>query len=430
MPGLGDILGGLLGEGSVARQFFVWGVLYGIVSTATGPFQQELTNKVNSENPVVPLSPAELADMVVKQIIDGADAVHEAAKSGVNRDDFNLMITNAESTLAPGDVIRLFRRGTITPEQLPEMLRKTGIGGQWLQYVAELSIIEPTPVDILNALLEGQLSEETAKELYVKLGGDLDYFDILFNTQGTAPTPIEAADLANRGIIPWEGTGPESVSYEQAFLEGPWRNKWFAPMRKGAEYLPPPRTVTAMYNEGSITRDRAIELLQKQGLTADLAAAYVSSGSNQKTAKQRDLAVSTILALFRDKAISEDDTKSMLTDLGYDPDEAQFLITVSELERVQRYLNTAVNTVHTQYVNHRISKSLAGQTLDKLGVASGERDSLISLWDIELGAKIAHLTPAQIKAAFKKDIITADDAKQRLSQQGYTVADADIYLQL
>jgi hypothetical protein len=55
--------------------------------------------------------------------------------------------------------------------------------------------------------------------------------------------------MANRGIIPWSGSGPRSTSFEQAFLEGPWRNKWLGPFRKAAEYFPPPRTITAMYNE-------------------------------------------------------------------------------------------------------------------------------------------------------------------------------------
>lgn len=414
----------------MAQQFFMWGVVYGVVSTATEPFQQELRNKVNSDNPVVPLSPAEVADMVRRGYKTLADGITEAAKSGIKREDLASMIAARETIPPVGDLISLWKRGILADDRLNQALTKLGVDDAWLSTFRELAVQPPTPFDILDAYLEGQVEHDEAVTLYKKFGGDPNYFDLLYNTRGSAPTPTEAANMANRGIIPWSGHGPDSVAFEQAFLEGPWRNKWLEPFRKAAEYFPPPRTITAMYHEQALTKDQALSYLEKQGLSPELAASYLIAGSNRKTQKTKDLAESTIVKLYIDKAVSRDDASSMLQQIRYTADEADFILLIADLQRIQHFTEVAINAVHTQYVGHKIDAAKASTTLDNIGIAADQRDTLVALWNLERGAKVAIITAAEVRKAVHKSLITEEEGLTRLANLGYSPEDAKLYLQL
>src|SRR5690242_3461297 len=177
----------------MARQFFVWNVLGETVSAAAKPFFQELTNAVNAIFPAVPLSPEELATMVARGHFGISLAIDEAKKSGVSENDFRLMVVNATTVPALGDMLRLFREEKVSQSALEDVIQKTGFANEWVPTLLKLGVQPPSPTDILDALLQGQIDDTAAHDLYRKLGGDPDYFQLLFDSRGSAPTPVEAA---------------------------------------------------------------------------------------------------------------------------------------------------------------------------------------------------------------------------------------------
>lgn len=430
LGGIAGALGGILGEGSVARQFFVWGLLSNIVTEATGPFQVAIRNKVNADNPLIPLSPAELADMTVRGIVGQDFGATEAAKNGLSAGNFDLLVKSTGEPPALQELLQLFRRGRIDQPTLERAIKESRVKDEWIPYVLEMGLDEPTPIDILTAYLKGQVDQGTAEDLYKKLGGDPDYFQLLYDTRGEGPTPNEAAAMARRGVIPWTGLGADVTSYEQAVHEGAFRNKWADAFRALAAYIPPPRTVSTLYAEHAITQEQANELYQKAGLSPDLAAAFLAGATKTKTVTHRNLAVGTIGALYEDRAITPAQAESLLTLMGYDASEAQFILLVHDMRRQEKFMNTAISAVHAQYVSHKIGRDVASTTLDKLGIDATHRDSLLALWDLERGARVAVLTPAQIKKAANDDIITQDEAHARLVDRGYSDGDATIFLSI
>lgn len=430
LGGLKDLAGGLLGSGSVARQMLVWNVLGNVVAAATGPFTRALADDLNAKTPIVPLTPSELADMVVRGVAGADWATGQAARSGISHENFALMTTNSGEAPALQEMLSLLRRGKIDQSTMEHAIRQSRIRDEWIGTVLQMGLDEPTPTDILQAYLQGQVDEATARQLYQKLGGDPEYFTLLYDTRGSAPTPNEAAQMARRGIIPWNGTGPTAVSYEQAFLEGPWRNKWADAFRSAALYQPPPRTISTLYAEHALTRDQALKLFESAGLTPELAGAFLAGASKAKVATHRNLAVGTIEALYQQRAISQEQATGLLEALGYDQGEATFILLVSDMKRYEHYVTTAIAAVHTQYVSHKIPTATASNVLDQLGLASQERDHLLALWTLERGARVHVLTPSEIRKAAGAGIITQDVAMARLVDDGYSSDDATIYLQL
>ena len=464
-----------------AKQLFVWQFAGQIIEALLGPGFAALTQQVNDITPVAQLQPTDLADAVARGFMPHNAAADSARRSGLENDKFDTLIDLATVRLSPADLAAAVLRGFLSRDDATAQAAPSGINAEhfatllqlaqavpplataaaaarlgiipdqgtadgkpsfegaaqqsripadWWPILKDLSRAYPTPNDILNAYLEGQVDEAKAKQLYEQLGGVPEYFQLLFDSNGTAPTPDMAGTMANRGIIPWDGTGPESVSFEQAFLEGPWRNKWSKPMRQLMEYLPPPRTVTAMFHEGTLTKQQATDLLVKQGLTAELAAAYVTSGSSQKTAKAKDLTETQVIALYEAQLVAEADAESMLGALGFDPDNAQYLLKLADLRRAISALNTAVSRVHTLYVGHKISRAVVQDTLTKLGVPTGQVSDILATWDLEAAVNVRLPTESQVVDAWHLTIIDQDKATAELVRMGYSAHDAWLLLSI
>jgi hypothetical protein len=425
---IGDILSGLLGKTSIFRQFFVWNVLGAVVNAKLDPFLTELQDAANADHPIKPLSPSDLADMVVRGVVGQDWATGEAAKAGISKELFALMVTNTGEPPSIIDMLMLMRRGLTTRDSVIHAIKQSRVKNEWIDTVLELGLQIPTPTDILRATLEGQVDLEGGKALYEQLGGDPRYFKLMYDTEGSAPTPDQAAIFARRGLMPWTGTGPDAVSFDQAFLEGPWRNKWKDVYQAGTSYLPPPRTVTAMFGAGSLSRELAAKLLTEQGLTPELVDAYLVDGHSVKVAKAKDVALGVIRQLYIDQAIDEAKATTMLNGLGFYAEEAAFEILTWQMEREQKYLTTAIGTTHTQYINHRIDETTASSLLDSFQVPAAQRDSLLALWTQEATAKVVLLTAAEIKKANRDGLFTDQEALAKLIQRGYSSDDAIIYL--
>lgn len=426
MAGLGAGFAGLLGN-NVLQQLLLYNVAGQVIGAALAPYADALGQELYQLTPTHSLSPADAAEAQLRNVWDRDRAAHEARNSGVDDERYDVLAKLAGNAPAPQELAVALRRKLISAERYLLGIRQGRTRDEWAELYQELSVQQPSPVAMLQAYLEGQVDEATARAKYAELGGDPAYFDILFNSQGQAPSPLEAATMARRGIIPWGGEGPGVVSFRQAFLEGPWRNKWEAPFRVLADYIPPPRTISAMLGEGSIDRARAAQLLAWNGVPDDLIPAFLDSGSNVKTAATRDLAQSTVVTLYRDRLASKDTALGMLSSLGYDATEAGFLLAVADVQLTQRFLEGAVGRVHTLYVGHKASRPDAIAVLNRLGLEAGQVSDLMALWDLEEAVNVKLLTPTDLAAAYKKHLISLAQLLGELEGQGYTPHDAWVY---
>lgn len=376
------------------------------------------------------LAPADAALGTLRNTISEGRAREIYQAAGLTKDDFEVLVENTGEPPPLEELLMLWRRGKINTERLNRGIRQSRVRDEWVDIVHELKIQPPTQDEALAALLEGQIPREEAHKRFVEAGGDPTWFQAAFDSRGSAPSPVEAGEMANRGIIPWGGRGPDSISFEQAFLEGPWRNKWSGPMRKLAEYYPPPRTITTLVRDASISKAEAYKLYREQGLKPELAKAYIESAVTDKTLQQKNLAVGQISQLYTDQAIDRAEAIRMWGDLGYDKHEGHLLSVLADLARTQRYMETAISTVHSRYTAHVISHQEAVADLNELGVPHGQRDSLLRMWDLERKAKAKLLTEAQVVKAHKKEIISERSALARLEKMGYPQEDAEILLKL
>lgn len=422
-------LSGLLGNVAL-QNILLYNTVGQLIGAGLGPYLQALQNEVNQASPLVPLSPADAALAVIRNILPADQAAAEARFAGIDADRFAQLVLLTGDAPAPEALAVGLRRKLIDAATYDRGIRQGRLRDEWADLVRELAIQQPPPGAMLDAYLEGQLPEADARARYAELGGDPDYFDILYNTQGQAPTPAQALELLNRGIIAERGQGPTATSYEQAFLEGPWRNKWLGPFLALREYIPPPRTVTAMLREGALTDAQATKYLMDSGLTADLAAAYLHAASRTKTATARQLTQSTVETLYHDRLVTRDQAKGFLEALGYAPDEAELILEAQDLALIQRALTAAQGRIHTLYVGHKTDRATAQGALVQLGIEATAADELLTVWDHERSANLRRLTPAEVASAFTKDLLDQPTAIAYLEAEGMTPYDAWLFLSI
>jgi hypothetical protein len=183
-----------------------------------------------------------------------------------------------------------------------------------------------------------------------------------------------------------------------------------------------------MLNEGSITADKARQLLRAQGVQPDMIDSFMFDSSSTKVQKAKELTESTVSTLYQEEAINEAQAREFLVQLRYESHEIDFVLMAWQMARQLKYRNSAIATVHSQYTAHKIDKARASVLLDGFHVPPAQRDALIALWTQEATTKVTLLTPAQIKTAWKKDFLTDDEALSRLINLGYSSGDAEIFL--
>lgn len=425
----------LFGKNGPAEQLLVYGLLQQLLGAVLAPELEMVTRGVNELLQSTPLSPADLAEMVVRHIVSSDVGESYAKQSGVAPSDFARLVQMAGDAPAPGDLAEALRRGLIEERgagphatSFEQGIAEGRLGDKWREMIKQLSVREPTPADALDALLQGQLEDSDARQKYERFGGDPEHFTWLFNARGSAPTPLEASQMANRGIIPWDGTGPDATSYLQAFLEGPWRNKWAEPYRKLAEYHPPARTIVAMVRSGALSDEQAVSFFKELGMSQELAEASLRDAHHQKTQAVRELSLSMVQQLYRDQVISKADAKTMLAADRYTDEEQDFILQLEDVRRAVAAVNSAIGRVHSLYVARKIDKGQASNALDRLTVPPGQRDDLLATWLIERGANVKTLTAAEIASAFHYKVIEQDEAMAELVADGYTPRDAWILL--
>lgn len=416
----------LFGEGSTFQQLLTWQVLAQVIAAVGAPGLTALTQLVESHAPINALSVADAVDAALKGHIPVDKAIAEASLSGISAERFRLLLASAGAPPGAADLASALRRGLIEQSgegpdstSFEQGIRESRMNPKWTDIVRELAVYWPSPVDILDALLEGQVTMDEGRALYERVGGDLEFFTLLYNTRGSAPTPVEAATMAMRGIIPWEGTGPEATTFDQAGLEGPWRNKWIPKFRALAEYLPPPRTVTAMIANGSLTDDQGMDLLEKQGLTPELAAAYVADAHHVKTQQTRLLAKTDVLNLYKAKEIDRATAAPMLGQLGYTPPDQQFELDYADFQVSKGLIDQAISRMRSLFLAHKTDSQGVITALDAIGVPADQRNQLLQTWGLERDAEVKILTAAEVCDAVFYELEDAAWGLQQLIDLGY-----------
>lgn len=381
------------------------------------------------------LSPADLASAVVRNFVSRADAGKIAKRQGVDGATLETLIHLSGDAPAPGQLAEALRRDII-PESgtgpdstsFQQGIAEGRLADKWAPVIQGLSRLWPSPTDALDAQVKGQLSDTAAHELYAKLGGDPQFEDWLYASIGEGPTPLEAALLAARDIIPWTGTGPAATSYEQAVRESHYRNKWTDAYKRLAEHIPPPSTIAVMLAHQVIDQDTAHKLLLQNNMRPDEAAAYIAEAQYEAISDYRGLTQSAVVDMYYAHLLDRAGAVQILAALHVTDRAAGLLLDYADLRAVVDSVNRSVQRIATLFTTRKISTATARDALTKLQIPLGTIDQIIQDWELQAAADVKVLTAAQIVDAWYYGALTQPEAIDLLGAIGYTAFDAWVLL--
>lgn len=410
----------------------------GVVSFEQGIAESRLHDKwaplIADLNSVI-LSPPDAASAVVRNFIAQAEGVKLAAQQGVDAATFATMVHLSGDAPGPQQLAEALRRGLISragtgaaATSFEQGIAEGRLANKWAPVIQGLAQLWPTPVDALDAALKGQVSDQEGKDLYQRLGGDLQFYSWLLASIGDSPTPLEAAALAARGIIAESGLGPDVLSYEQAVKESRYRNKWGPAYRKLSEHIPAPSTVVTMLAHRAISTEFAQDLLIANDMQPDLAAAYIAEAEYEAVSDYRGLTQSAVIDMYVSHVVTRDQAIGILDVLHVSAAAAGLLLDYADMRYAIDSINKSVQRVATLFVGRKIGTQTAVDSLTQLGIAPTAIDAIIGDWEIQAAANVKTLTETQIIDAWYYTVLSNDEAITELSAIGYTPYDAWVLL--
>ena len=368
------------------------------------------------------LSPADLADMVVRGIKTEAEASQVAAESGIHADDFSAMVLQTGEPPGLVQMLEGYRRGFINRAELEHGIRQSRYRDEWIPLLEALRYEPMSVADAVNATVQNHITETEAARIADQNGLSPGFIDILIQTAGEPLSRTEMSELVNRG----EATEAEFV---QAMRESRVKDKYislaFALRRK----IMPPREIHAALTAGAIDHATAIRLIMDYGYDQTDAEIVAKTGSATKLRVHKANITSSIVAAYEAFVIPRDEALTMIEQMGYEKAEAEFIIQGADFRQASRTVMHAITAIHSHYVARRVPRNQASNDLDALAIPVSQRDYLLKTWDLEQSVNVKVLSEAEIAKAVKKQLITQDDGLTRLQNLGYSADDAMLLLQ-
>lgn len=421
---------GLL-KNPLLEQIFVWQILQAVTTAILTPEIAGLQEEIFRLNPSLQLSVADAVDAVIKDHMSADAGRDEALLSGINPERFKILLATSGEPISLDMLLQAWRRDIIGKAgagaesiSLEQGIRESRVKNKWIPVIEKLQFHPIDPATAVEAWVRAQLPEKDARRALYVQGYDTAAQDTLYNVAGRPPGPSELIDLYRRGVIKRDGLGPHELTLQQGFYETDLKNKWWAPWTKLADYIPPPRTVTAMVREGALTDAQALQFFKDAGLSEALAAAYLAAAHHQKTASEKELAKGDLLQLYADKLIDAKQAAAMLAHLGYSAENAAFLLGYKDFQEAKRLLDQALSRLRGLYIAHKLDKPAALIALDALGVTPAGRDQLLLYWDLERAANVQVITAAEVADLYHYNVIGLDEALLRLQGLGFSADDA------
>lgn len=365
------------------------------------------------------LDPARLADLVTFGVLTEDAATPMSERAGLSQDQFHLLVEGNGTPPSNVDLAFAYRRGVIDRDRFIRGLTQSSLRNEWIPYVEKMVLAPMSVSDAVESVVQNALTDAEGREIARQNGLIPEHWDPLVAIAGNPPGVQEMVSMWHRGQL----TKDQLV---QGIRESRLKNKYIQPTIDASETLPPERSIVSLVSKGALTPDVGMDLLLRRGYAPDVAQALLSEAHAEKTAKQRDLSESQVVALYTDRAMTRDQATGLLAALGYDDSEIGWILSLADLARLKRFQDAAISRAHSLYVAYKLDGTEVSTTLDALGIDPNQRNDLLALWDIERGVNTKQLTLAQLEAAFKHEVIDGQTLFDRLQGIGYARDDAGI----
>lgn len=377
-----------------------------------------------------PLSTADAVNAHVEGYI-GEEAVADIAdQNGLEPGAYKTLVLAAGDPLSYTDMMRLWRYGRATEEDVKQALRRGRLKDNYIDFALALKTAPMTVADAVEASIQGYISYDAAKHIADMNGLREEDFDPLWHTAGSPASRTEMIELWRRNEV----TRDQVIA---ALKQSRMKDEYIPDVLKLKVALPALYEIRALLADGSLTADQGTDLILAQGYQPDIAAAIVKGAVNGTIANTKALTERMYLDLYKEGAITSDQLQDELKALGYTPAGSELIQAVADNEAAIAARNAVITRVRAAYIANKVSEQEAMNTLNEIGLISAMVERLIEDWDLEKATNIRLLTPAQVVDAWFGGLFDGSNPEDNtqaaldyLETLGYAGPDAVMLLEI
>lgn len=378
---------------------------------------QTFINDAWVDEPTIPLPPADLADMVERNIIDLTKGLDEAAKSGVPTDDFALLVQNTGEPYGVIDGLRLLRRGAITLERFTDVLYYSRIRNEFLPDVLQLQYDNMSPADAIELTLKQVLSNAEGQAAFVRGGGMSSEFPDLLAGAGNPPGVASILSLWNHGLVTEDQVNTviahSRINPEFTDITKLQRHKFLSDFQ-----------IHQALVGGSIDAATATDWLIQDGLDAEQAAAFAQGSAASNASSTKHVTLAMITDIYEEGGYSDQQFSDALVNLGYSINDVPTIVSYIAAKRALTMQKQAVTRIKGAFLARHIGAAKARADMGAMQLPTDQIEQYIALWTVELDSVVKELSVTDIGNIFKAGGYSEEQALTKFEQMGFSNEDA------
>jgi hypothetical protein len=187
--------------------------------------------------------------------------------------------------------------------------------------------------------------------------------------------------------------------------------------------------VRRMYGAGVLTAEQVYKSYRDLGYNDERAKNLTAFTTTVEHAEEKGLTKDAATSGYKRGIISHADAASMLADLGYNADDAEFWLSLVDYDLAADLTDQKLAAIRTEYVAGLLDETTINDKLGPLNLPAERQTGLLSLWTAQRDAKIKLPSKSELEDFYERGLV--DDTKflEFLSQDGYRSDVIPMYLQ-
>lgn len=337
--------------------------------------------------------------------------------------------------LSPTDSIIAKWRGKFTDTRLKDELHQAGYNDERIETLEEINRFLPPINDLIRFQVRDVFREEIVKKYGYdqgfseiqaalkpwadKLGVDTDVLKLYWRAHWDLPSLTSAYEMYHRGfmteaelrdLLKINDMAPEYVDKLIKISHSPYTRV----------------DVRRMFDAGVLNRAQVKRAYLDIGYDEEHAENLTKWTEKDVLGEDLNLSKSEILNLYEQGALTRQKAVTELQKLGYDAEESDLILKLEDNKTEQKLKDRDKKVISNQYYYNQISRNDAEKALNALNLSEREKSLTLSEVEARIREKVKLPTKADLEKWYSAGLISENEFIQEMKALGY----ADKYIEL
>jgi len=433
------------------------------LSAAFEPFSQDVANRAWAFHPVKNIDPLTLVELRMRGEISAKEYTEKMKEHGYDEQKSELYFQAAKKLLDARELVIAKWRGYLAPTDFYKEMEKLGYDTDKANMIEAVAKFYPSVEDFIRFAVRDVFNDERVKkyeldkeypqqiEQYAKKAGvDPDILKWYWRAHWELPGVTEVLRMVNMlqpAVLDTKlpdgttygdkyrdfGLDPSKIKTDYSDLDEYLAMADISPFwrdRIKALTFPPLTRVDLrrIYELGLISDDELRARLLELGYSLKDAERLMQFYKMMKHKEGRDLTRSMIVKGYLDKLLTKDMAIEYLQNLGYDKDEAEFIIQLAETEQAHKEIKDQIKLYEELYIRGAITEDEFKQKLQDLNISLTKMEYELEKAKMKKQKAVKLPSKEDMIKWLKLGIIDEDTFRNLMSQRGYSDQFIDYYV--